>query len=166
MNKYLILLLSFFLISCATTPEVNTDSSPPSESINNQENLGQQLPVEATLAIADQMIELEIAKTPQQQQIGLMYRTFLDDNRGMLFPFSPPRRVSFWMKNVAIDLDMIFLRNGVIESIESNVPPCQADPCPTYGPNVEIDQVIELRGSRATELGLQEGDSLEINFLN
>jgi uncharacterized membrane protein (UPF0127 family) len=115
--------------------------------------------------MGNELIELEIAKTPEQQQIGLMYRTSLADNRGMLFPFSPPRPVSFWMKNVSINLDMIFLRDGVIQAIESNVPPCQNDPCTTYGPNVEIDQVIELRGGRSAELKLKQGDLIKINFL-
>jgi hypothetical protein len=174
MSKYIIILLTTILLGCATTSEKTTKSaestvSPESitqtETVVKEENLGQNLPIEANVVINDQLIELEIAKTSAQQQIGLMYRTSLADHRGMLFPFSPPRRVSFWMKNVSLDLDMVFLRNGVVQAIESNVPPCQNDPCPTYGPDVEIDQVIELRGGRAIELGLKQGDVISINFL-
>jgi hypothetical protein len=94
-----------------------------------------------------------------------MYRTSLPDNRGMLFEFKSARRVSFWMKNCKISLDMIFLRDGVVKAIELSAPPCTADACPTYGPNTTVDRVIELRGGRATELGVKVGDPIEIEFL-
>ncbi|MEG4344909.1 DUF192 domain-containing protein [Microcoleus sp. A003_D6] len=127
---------------------------------------GQVLPVSARVRIADRAIELEVAKTPEQQAMGLMYRTSLADDRGMLFEFKPARWVNFWMKNCQISLDMIFLRDGVVEAIEVSAPPCTADPCPTYGPNTTVDRVIELRGGRAAELGVKVGDRIEIEFLN
>jgi uncharacterized protein len=69
------------------------------------------------------------------------------------------------MKNVSIDLDLIFLSQGEIQLIASNVPPCQETPCPTYGPDVLIDQVIELRGGMAQELGIKVGDRIIVEFL-
>ncbi|MFZ1026430.1 MAG: DUF192 domain-containing protein [Limnoraphis robusta] len=135
-------------------------SSPPTE------NLGQMLPVTAQTTLGGEVIQLEVARTPQQQQMGLMYRTSLPDNRGMLFSFSPPRVVGFWMKNCKISLDMIFIRNGIIQGIQVSAPPCTAEPCPTYGPNVPVDQVIELRGGRTQELGVKPGDRVEIESLN
>jgi hypothetical protein len=98
--------------------------------------------------------------------MGLMYRTTLADDRGMLFPFEPPQPVSFWMKNVRIPLDMIFLRDGEVKAIAASVPPCTAEPCPTYGPPTAVNQVIELRGGRAAELGLKVGDRVKIKFLD
>ncbi|MEG4331424.1 MULTISPECIES: DUF192 domain-containing protein [unclassified Microcoleus] len=127
---------------------------------------GQVLPVSARARIGDRPIELEVAKTPEQQAMGLMYRTSLPDDRGMLFEFKPARRVNFWMKNCKISLDMIFVRDGVVEAIEVSAPPCTADPCPTYGPNTAVDRVIELRGGRAAELGVKKGDRIEIEFFN
>ena len=128
---------------------------------------GQELPMSAIAIIAGTPIALEVAKTPQQQATGLMYRMSLAKNRGMLFPFDPPQSVSFWMKNVAINLDMIFLRDGKVQAIEANVPPCTTLPCPTYGPDATlVDQVIELRGGRAAELGLKVGDAIAIQFLD
>jgi uncharacterized membrane protein (UPF0127 family) len=56
---------------------------------------GQSLSVEAKAMINEQVIELEVAKTPEQQSIGLMYREDLADNRGMLFVFKPARPVRF-----------------------------------------------------------------------
>ncbi|MEM9163878.1 MAG: DUF192 domain-containing protein [Cyanobacteria bacterium P01_F01_bin.4] len=124
---------------------------------------GQLLPVTAQANIAGEIIDLEVAETSEQQSLGLMYRTELPDNRGMLFPFEFPRRTAFWMKNVPISLDMVFLLRGRVQGIAADTPPCTTDPCPIYGPDSAlVDQVIELRGGRAAELGLQPGDTVTI----
>ncbi len=146
--------LGLFLIGCAST------------SVSSQPSMVQSLPIAAQTRIGGNLIQLEVARTPQQQEIGLMNRTKLANDRGMLFPFDPPRPVQFWMRNTLIPLDMLFLRNGVVAGIAQNVPPCKADPCPTYGDrNQDIDQVIELRGGRAAELGLKAGDRLAVQFV-
>ena len=160
-----LLLLGVFLISCSPPAATAPGYSGTKGAVGSprpEESLAQALPASAQVTIAEQTVQLEVAKTQEQQAIGLMYRASVPDDRGMLFPFSPARRVSFWMKNVSINLDMVFLREGTVEAIESNVPPCTAEPCPTYGPNVKVDQVIELRGGRAKELGLKVGDRLTV----
>lgn len=123
---------------------------------------GQMLPISAQAKVASYVIDLEVAQTPEQQAVGLMFRPPLPDDRGMLFPFEPPRIVSFWMKNVPVPLDMVFLRNGKVQAIALNVPPCQTEPCPTYGPDVSVDAVIEMRAGRAAELSLKVGDRITI----
>jgi uncharacterized protein len=125
--------------------------------------LGQKLPVSAQVTIAGQSIQLEVARTAQEQSTGLMYRTELAPNRGMLFVFSPPRPVSFWMKNTLIPLDMVFMSNGVVKYIGEKIPPCTGNPCPGYGPEpkIDIDGVLELRSGRAAELRLKVGDRLK-----
>lgn len=146
--------VGLLLLGCTPPPAVSSSQT--------EANLGQTLPIAAQVKVSDQVIQLEVAQTPEQQATGLMYRDRLADDRGMLFSFNPARRVSFWMKNVRINLDMVFLRNGQVKDVANNVPPCTAEPCPTYGPNTAIDQVIELRGGRATELGIQVGDRLKV----
>jgi uncharacterized protein len=130
-----------------------------------QAKQGQLLPVTAFVQVAGKKIDLEVAQTPSQQAMGLMFRQTLAANRGMLFPFSPPQSVSFWMQNVAIPLDMIFLHQGTVKAVMAKVPPCQTPSCPTYGPSGLIDQVIELRGGRAAELGIKVGDQLTVQRL-
>jgi len=122
------------------------------------------LPITAEAEMAGQVFQLEVARTPSEQAMGLMFRPSLEDNRGMLFPFSQQRRVQFWMKNVVIPLDMVFLRQGEVQAVVT-APPCDRDPCPTYGPNTPVDSVIEVRGGRASEIGLGAGDRVEIRFL-
>jgi uncharacterized membrane protein (UPF0127 family) len=124
------------------------------------------LPITAVTTLGGQEIFLEVATTPQQQSLGLMYREALPDDRGMLFPMGRPRPVSFWMKNVPVPLDMVFIYDGTIQAIAAAVPPCPAEPCPTYGPGPQpIDQVIELRAGRAAELGLAVGDAVVVRPL-
>ncbi|MGK7924340.1 MAG: DUF192 domain-containing protein [Spirulina sp.] len=157
-----VVILGLFLLGC----------SPSLPSQDSQtlvgEGLGQMLPIRATATMGGEIIYLEVTETPEQQALGLMFRDRLPDDRGMLFSFDPPRPVGFWMKNVRISLDMIFLRDGEIRYIAANVPPCQkpAPQCPAYGPPEAIDRVIELRGGRAEELGLKVGDRVTIEFLN
>jgi len=147
------------------TPARISQTQMPTMTSGNRQP--QRLPIGARITIEDQVINLEVAGTPQEQEIGLMFRTDLPVDRGMIFPFTPARAVGFWMKNTLIPLDMVFLRDGVIQEIMSGVPPCSADPCPSYGPPfyVNIDQVIELRNGRAEELGLKLGDRLPVEFL-
>ena len=155
-----ILLIGIFLVGCSPSTQAEYSKDVNKEITENV----QQLPIEATVTINDNLIELEVAKTPEQQQIGLMYRQSLDKNRGMIFVFQELRPLRFWMKNVDISLDMIFLIDGRVRAVLSNVPPCTVDPCPTYGPDSLANQVIELRGGRAKELGIEAGDQLEIEF--
>jgi len=154
--------LGMMLMGCTTSVPVASQDNPGTEATIPVANGGQSLPIAAKVTIGDQVIQLEVAKSPNEQAIGLMYRSQLAPDRGMLFPFSPARQVSFWMKNVLINLDMVFLQNGKVVAIASNVPPCKTDPCPMYGPQEIVDQVIELRGGRAKELGLKPGDRLTI----
>lgn len=104
---------------------------------------------------------LEVANTPSQQAHGLMYRHRLSANQGMLFLVHPPRKARLWMKNMDIPLDMIFLRRSMVIAIASEVPPCQSKPCPVYGPDALVDQVIELRGGRSLELGIRVGSKID-----
>ena len=128
---------------------------------------GQLLPVSAIAQMNGTPIDLEVAETSQQQSLGLMFRSALPDNRGMLFPFPQPRRASFWMRNVPVPLDMVFLRNSEVIAIAAEVPPCPDLPCPSYGPaQALVDQVIELRSGRAAEIGLQPGDTVTIEFIS
>lgn len=129
-------------------------------------NQGQILPTSARLVIDGQEILLEVAQTSDQQALGLMYRDYLSPNQGMLFPFESPRFTSFWMKNVPISLDLIFLYQGKVQAMENSAPPCLQEPCPSYSPDVLVDQVLELPGGRALELGIRKGDFLPIESIS
>jgi len=146
--------------SSVTDPATESSERPTGD---GPSSLGQQLPITAKTILGGEEIFLEVAATPAQQALGLMYRDALPADRGMVFPMNRPRSVRFWMMNVPVALDMLFIYQGQIRYIAAEVPPCPADPCPTYGPdNQLVDHVIELRAGRAAELGVQVGDSVDI----
>lgn len=161
------MVLSLLLMGCSTQTTANPTVDTANTPVQAPQNLGQNLPIAAQAIVPNgTTIDLEVAVTPEQQQKGLMYRPALPNNRGMLFKFPTAQPVQFWMKNVPVALDMVFLQNGVVQYVQAAAPPCASEPCPTYGPNVPIDTVIELRAGRASELKLQPGDKVKINFLN
>jgi len=99
---------------------------------------------------------VEVARTPDQQEHGLMERRALGADAGMLFPFDPPRPASFWMRNTLIPLDMIFIRpDGTIARVAANTVPLSETPVGVAEP---MTAVLELRGGRAAELGIRPGD--------
>jgi len=157
--------------SNASTPSQREPEPNSSSQDRQSQNVftldeGQMLPITAEATIQDNIILLEIAQTPRQQAIGLMFRDDLPDNQGMLFPFSPPRPVQFWMRNVQFPLDMLFLYDGEIKAIAPSVPPCITQTCPTYGPEGAVDYVLELKGGQADALGLSIGDSVNIRYID
>jgi uncharacterized membrane protein (UPF0127 family) len=106
----------------------------------------------------DHRFTVEVAGSPEQQERGLMFRTSLAGDRGMIFPYDPPRDASFWMKNTLIPLDLVFIdANGRIARIAANAAPMSLDPIPS---GVPVSGVLEIRGGRAAELGIKEGDSV------
>jgi uncharacterized membrane protein (UPF0127 family) len=110
-------------------------------------------------ANGDHRFTVELARTADQQETGLMFRRSLPANRGMIFPYDPPVPASFWMKNTLIPLDMIFIRaDGRIARIAANTVPESLDPVPAGEP---VAAVLEIRGGRSAELGIREGDRVD-----
>jgi uncharacterized membrane protein (UPF0127 family) len=104
---------------------------------------------------------LELARTPEEQAQGLMYRESLPERTGMLFLFSDGAPHKFWMKNTMIPLDMIWMeKTGRVLFVSADTPPCKADPCPTYGPETPADRVLEIAGGRAKQEGVTVGATL------
>lgn len=100
------------------------------------------------------MFSVEVARSVEEQAQGLMFRERLDGDKGMLFPFAPPRPASFWMKNTLIPLDMIFVRaDGSIARIAANTVPYSLEP---VGVGEPVAAVLEIAGGRAAELGIDE----------
>ena len=116
----------------------------------------EQVPLTITSGGKTHRFTVEVAKTPEEQAMGLMYRTKLAPDRGMIFPFDPPRDASFWMRNTLIPLDMIFVRaDGSIANIAANTVPHSEEPVPSDGP---VKAVLEIPGGRSAELGIEPGD--------
>lgn len=101
---------------------------------------------------------VQVAATEEQQERGLMFYRSLGPDQGMIFPYSPPQEVSFWMENTLIPLDIIFIKpDGTIARI-TKAKALDETPLPS---GVPIGAVLEIRGGRAAELGIREGDKVE-----
>lgn len=124
----------------------------------------QKLPVSATFVKNNQTIQLEVAKQQSELYYGLKFRNSIPENRGMLFVVDRAEPIKLWMKDTYVPLDMIFMRDGVINDIVRNVVPCNTKLCPTYGGNLPANQIIEIPGGKAAQLGIKVGDKISINF--
>jgi uncharacterized membrane protein (UPF0127 family) len=102
---------------------------------------------------------VEVADTTSRREIGLMCRTRLAADRGMLFDFKQPQPVQFWMKNTLIPLDMVFIgADGRVAAIASQAKPMDETPIPSAP--VTVLGVLEIAGGRAAALGLEPGDKV------
>jgi uncharacterized protein len=126
----------------------------------------QMLPIEAHTTLNGKTIQLEVARTVEQQATGLMFRTELAEDRGMIFLFHPPTPINFWMKNTLIPLDIVFAHSGKVVYLQRNAPPCKTLDCPTYGAGAQqlIDQVIELQAGTIDRLKLNVSDPITVEF--
>ena len=112
------------------SPSPTTTSLPTATSSPNATSSPSPTPTSAgiefetkTIQVKDKIITVEIADTPQKRELGLMYRTSLDENKGMLFIFPTPSKLSFWMKNTFIPLSIAFIdEEGTIKEIENMEP--------------------------------------------
>jgi uncharacterized protein len=112
-----------------------------------------------TAAGARHDFKVEMARSGEEQQRGLMFRTAMGPDEGMLFPREPAEVRSFWMKNTVIPLDIIFIGSDRrILNIAANTVPYSLDSVPSAGP---VIAVLELIGGRAAQLGIKPGDRVE-----
>ena len=116
------------------------------------------MPLTIHSATGAHLFTVQVAATPEQQEHGLMFYRSLGADQGMIFPYDPPQDVSFWMKNTLIPLDLIYIRaDGTIARIVT-AQPLDETPVPAGEP---IAVVLEIRGGRAAELGIREGDKVD-----
>lgn len=112
---------------------------------------------------ARHVFKVDVARTAAEQQRGLMFRTDIPADGGMLFAPYPaegggPREASFWMKDTPTSLDIIFIRaDGTIAHIAENTVPMSEDQVRSGEP---VAAVLEILGGKAAELGISPGDKV------
>ncbi|MBY8975000.1 DUF192 domain-containing protein [Rhodobacteraceae bacterium NNCM2] len=113
-----------------------------------------------TILIGDEArdFDVEIARTPEEQSRGLMFRPSMAENAGMLFVMEPERPASFWMRNTMISLDLLFVDGaGVVESIAADAVPFSERTMESQGP---VRAVLEINGGLSARLGIAPGTQL------
>ncbi len=103
--------------------------------------------------------QVEVMRTDQERERGLMERRFLPADRGMLFDFRNEQPVAMWMKNTYIPLDMVFIRrDGTVLRVAERAEPLSERTIESGGP---VLGVLELNGGAAALIGLQPGDKVD-----
>jgi uncharacterized membrane protein (UPF0127 family) len=114
-----------------------------------------------TIETADRKIvfRVEVALTPEEHARGLMYRTRLATDAGMIFVFDEPQIQRFWMKNTLIPLDMIFIGadHRVVGVVENAAPETENERMV----GAPSQYVLEIGGGLAAQLGIRAGQAVD-----
>ena len=111
----------------------------------------------------DNCVTVEVVSKQDDLERGLMYRTGLDQDKGMLFVFTIDDKYQFWMKNMHFNLDMLWISlDGHIVYIGQNIPACSQDPCPVYTPDKNARYVLELNSGYTAAHHWKVGDKLDL----
>ena len=103
--------------------------------------------------------DVEMALSPQQQEVGLMFRKSVPAEGGMLFDWGTPRDSMMWMRNTVSSLDMVFInQDGTIRRIAENTTPESLATIDSGGP---VRATLELAAGTARQLGIHVGDKVE-----
>ena len=110
-------------------------------------------------------IEVEIADTIEKRRLGLSFRTQLPHGKGMLFIFNDKKKHSFWMKNMLIPLDILWMDNHRIVHIEHATAPLLQNETPrAVVPDKKANFVLEIAAGQAKVLNLKVGQKLKYQF--
>ena len=136
------------------------DGGAPPASGGDSEEFPRAELVIATVAGDELRFDVEVARTSAQRAQGLMFRTALAPDAGMLFIYDPPSEVSMWMRNTILSLDMLFIAaDGRITRIAANTAPMSEAIIESRGP---VGAVLELVAGSAKRLGIRRGDRIDL----
>ena len=115
--------------------------------------------IQKSLKIGEQVIEIDIADTATERNLGLSGRKSLGENQGLLFIFETPALYGFWMKDMLFSIDIMWIdEQKKIVHIESDVSP-ETYP-KSFTPSVPAKYVLEVRTGFAKEKGIKVGDGV------
>lgn len=169
--------ISLLALSCgATKPNVlqrpienNNQQSSTTDSNQNKDNgqvAGDVTPLPTkTITVANQAITVEVANTDTARQQGLSGRQKLDDGTGMLFEFGNTdfKQPGFWMKDMLISIDIIWINQGKIIGFQANAPlPPQDADLPVYYPPSDITEVLEVPAGWVQKNNILIGDTVKL----
>lgn len=147
MRSCLPLCFAILLVNCGTAPD----------SVDDFHTRQVTLPGGRILKVESMVDRVDLLR-------GMMFRTSIAPDHGMLFVHQQPGRYSYWMYQTLIPLDMIWMdgSHNVVEIVE-NAQPCKtaASKCPQYGGHETASYVLEVGGGMAKKFGLKQGDTLQ-----
>jgi len=107
--------------------------------------------------VGGQKITLKVADTKEKKLKGLMFEKKLGENEGMVFLFKNQDYRTFWMKNMQIPIDMVFINNGKVDTIYDSAPACKQTPCKLYPSQDKVNAVLELQAGFCKKYNVKKG---------
>lgn len=118
-----------------------------------------------SITINNKKINLILAKTQSEKEIGLSNKQNLDKDTGMLFIFAKKDYPSFWMRNMKFPIDIIFIDDNKIVDMYQNAQPAKNETnAPVYKPKNKANYVLEMNANTARENNFKIGDKVSINI--
>lgn len=147
------------LVSACGQDDKSKPAAPgsPAQSSTTTNQVGERLTLVTASGRHD--IRIEVADSDEKKQVGLMFRTSLDDGYGMLFPYPKPQEISMWMRNTYVSLDMVFIRaDGIVHRVERNTEPMSEKIIASNGPAAAV---LELKAGAAAHYQIGPGSKVE-----
>ena len=118
----------------------------------------------AEVTIGSNIFYADVADTDMLRAKGLMGRTHLEENEGMIFLFDTPSSSSFWMKGMKISLDIIWIANNRVAGVSENLSPDTSFMPRLYYPPAPVDRVFEAKAGAVAARGIHTGDIVTIKL--
>ncbi len=152
-------LMALALLAVAATPSLLSSVAPTWALVAGKSSALEKLTIVTDARGAHPVehdLQVEVMRTDEGRERGLMERRYLPADRGMLFDFGREQAVMMWMKNTYIPLDMIFMsREGVVTHIAENAEPMSEAIISSQG---QAYAVLEVNAGFARKIGLKPGD--------
>jgi uncharacterized protein len=169
MKKILVPLISALLLAAGcgkqSAPAPSPAATAPQATVTPETAVTQTMtPYTDSLQVGQQILRVQIMRSPAEMAQGLSGREPLTDEQGMLFDFGTPLRPGFWMKEMKFDLDFIWVYRQQIVDITPNVPAPKSpsDPLPLYYPGSNVDEVLEVNAGWANAHKIKIGDKVSL----
>ena len=125
-------LFCILTIACFTEHNTSTPKSVPQEISGS------------TVSFGGKTFQVELANTIEERRRGLMFRTELRKDKGMLFSYDQESFHSIWMKNTKIPLDVVWISKDMLIVDKQTLYPCENEPCPIFRPAKEAQYILEI----------------------
>jgi uncharacterized membrane protein (UPF0127 family) len=157
--RLILLPLLLMIPACSPQAAEQAPAAANQQSSVHPESGLQVVPLTITSLGRTHTFRVEVARTPAEQAKGLMFRTEMGPNEGMIFPYDPPRVLSFWMKNTVLSLDLVFIGpDHRVINIAANAVPYSEESILSDAPAIAT---LELNAGRARELSIVPGAKVE-----
>lgn len=156
----IVLLAAFAGVSALESTPKQKEQASTADQTNTCRNF-----TESTITIGEKEVSVAIADTPDKRSLGLSGCEHIPDGVGMYFAFETPSGAIFWMKDMQVPIDIVWIADDAVVGIESHVQPQPEVPdseLTRYGSPQIVSGVLELAAGQAEALDITQGTPVEL----